>query len=186
MRDWARLLRSRTDEGRFEHSRRVADLARRIAAAHGLDAGRAELAGLLHDFAKGLPGAELRELARQAGANPDTPAVWHGPAAAHLLQRDFGLNDPAVLSAIARHTTGDAAMTALDAVVYVADLASHDVVPGLVDLALRDLHGATLAAMEATLAHLLQRRRRIDLRAIRAWNAMLDRGMLGSGGGPRD
>jgi HD superfamily phosphohydrolase YqeK len=126
-----------------------------------------------------MPEVEMAPIARALGCDPDIPAVWHGPVAARILHRDFGLDDPAILSAIARHTVGDPALTALDAVVFVADLAAHDIVPGLHELALRDLRGAALAAVQASVAHLLQRRRLIDLQAVRTWNALLGRDMLG-------
>jgi len=117
-------------------------------------------------------------IARDAGCDMDIPATWHGPVAAVLLKRDFGLTDEAVLAAIARHTVGHPDMTALDAAVYIADLAAHDIVPGLHELALRDLRSAFLSAIAATLTHLLGRRKRIALDALRAWNEMLTRDML--------
>jgi predicted HD superfamily hydrolase involved in NAD metabolism len=176
--EWEALLRARVSPSRYRHSVRASQLAAEIARAHGLPGDKAALAGLLHDFAREMPEDAMAPLARQAGLDPEIPDTWHGPVAAMILRRDHGLADRAVLSAIARHTVGDAAMTALDAAVYVADLAAHDIVPGLHDLALRDLHAATLAAMAATLTHLLQARRPIALRAIGAWNGILRRGML--------
>jgi predicted HD superfamily hydrolase involved in NAD metabolism len=172
---WLDLLRARLSPPRFAHSVRTAELAREIAHAHGLDEDRAELAGLLHDFAREMPESEM---ARELEDAPAMPAVWHGPVAARILRRDHGLRDEAVLSAIARHTLGDPEMTALDAVVYVADLAAHDIVPGLLDLARSDLRAALLRAMAATLGHLLDRRRPIELSSVRAWNGILSRDIL--------
>ena len=177
-RDWEALLRARLSPPRFAHCLRASELAAEIARAHGLDEDKAALAGLLHDFAREMPEAEMAPIARELGCDPDVPAVWHGPVAARILQREHGLDDPEVLSAIARHTVGDPDMTAVDAVVYVADLAAHNAVGGLHELALRDLRGASLAAVAASLAHLLQRQRRIDLLAVRTWNALLERDML--------
>jgi predicted HD superfamily hydrolase involved in NAD metabolism len=184
--DWEALLRTRLSAPRFAHSLRASRLAAEIARAHGLPAEAAALAGLLHDFAREMPLPEMAPLARALGCDPDLPAVWHGPVAAHILGRDFGLAAPEVLSAIARHTVGSPCMTALDAVVYVADLAAHQVVPGLRALALRDLREATLAALAATLAHLLEGRRSVDPQAVRTWNALLRGDMLWAGGGPPD
>lgn len=176
--DWESLLRERLSASRFAHSVRASRLAAEIARAHGLPEDRAALAGLLHDFAREMPEAEMAPIARELGCDPEVPAVWHGPVAARILRRQHGLDDPEVLSAIGRHTVGDPGMTAVDAVVFVADLDEHGVVPGLHELALRDLRGASLAAVAASVAHLLQRRRRIDLLAVRTWNALLERDML--------
>ncbi len=176
--DWESLLRERLSASRFAHSVRASRLAAEIARAHGLPEDRAALAGLLHDFAREMPEAAMAQIAHELGCDPKVPAVWHGPVAAHILRRDYGLDAADVLSAIARHTVGDPAMTALDAVVFVADLDAHGVVPGLHELALRDLRSASLAAVAASLAHLLQRQRRIDLLAVRTWNALLERDML--------
>ncbi len=176
--DWEALLRGRISASRFEHSLRAARLAAEIARAHDLPEEKAALAGLLHDFAHEMPEAEMAPLARELGCDPDIPAVWHGPIAALILRRDYGLVAGDVLSAIARHTVGAPDMTPLDEVVFVADLVAHDIVPGLHELALRDLRGATLAASAASVGDVLQRRRRIDLVAVRTWNALLDRAML--------
>jgi predicted HD superfamily hydrolase involved in NAD metabolism len=169
--DWDALAR-------YQHSVRVSELAGEIARAHGLPEDSAALAGLLHDFAREIPDERMAASAREAGCDMAIPAVWHGPVAARMLRRDHGLQNEQVLSAIARHTVGDPDMTALDAVVYVADLAAHDVVPGLLELARTDLRAALLRAMAATLGYLLERRRPIDLQAVRAWNGLLRRDML--------
>jgi predicted HD superfamily hydrolase involved in NAD metabolism len=176
--DWRALLAERLSPARRAHSERVAAIAADLARRHGVDADKAALAGLLHDLCRELSEPELEAVAAAAGITAEVPAVLHGPVAAYLLQRDYGLADPEVLAAIDRHTTGDPEMTPLDAVVFVADLAAH----GFPDLAQGDLWPAVLRALAIQLGYLLERRRPIDGRAIRTWNALLARGMLGAGG----
>ena len=120
------ILRSELKPGRFRHTLGVAETALRLAPRYGVDPRRAELAGLLHDCAKSMPIEELRALVRESV--PDTDAeelaadrVVHAPAGSVLAARRFGVRDPAILSAIRKHTLGGAEMSAMDALIYVAD-----------------------------------------------------------------
>ena len=116
----------RVDLRRYRHSLGVASCAAELARAYGVDVFDAAAAGLLHDWDKVVPDAEL--LARAATyrvpvAGPPTLAVGllHGPvAAAELPERFEGLG-PQVFQAIARHTLGAPDMTPLDMAVFVAD-----------------------------------------------------------------
>jgi nicotinate (nicotinamide) nucleotide adenylyltransferase len=179
-------LRAQLSPPRAAHCERVAETAVRLARRHGLDPAAAELAGLLHDWYREVPAEEIIRLARSCGvlpadAEPEqvVPAALHGPVAARLLpQRWPGLPEQ-VLTAIDRHTTGDPQMTAFDLLLYVADLAEPGhAFPGVEQLralAERDLAAAALAAMEATLEHLLRQGRAIDRRTVAARNALLAR-----------
>ena len=120
------ILQSELKPGRFRHTLGVAETALRLAPRYGVDPRRAELAGLLHDCAKSMPIAELRALVRENV--PDTDAeelaadrVVHAPAGSVLAERQFGVRDPSILSAIRKHTLGGAEMSAMDALIYVAD-----------------------------------------------------------------
>jgi len=176
-------LSARLSPPRAAHCRRVAATAVRLAGLHGLPAGAAELAGLLHDWCREMPEPELlaaaRDLGLLAGLRPAqvVPAVLHGPVAARLLPQRWPDLPPTVLQAIDRHTTGDPEMTALDCLIYVADLIepghAFDGLASLRALAETDLAAAALAAAEAGLTRLLQRGRPIDLRTVAARNALL-------------
>ena len=171
---------------RAAHSERVAATAVALAGVHGLPAAAAELAGLLHDWYKEVPLAEILELAGGCGALPAglAPAqvvaeALHGPVAARLLPRRWPDLPPEVLTAVDRHTTGDPEMTAFDALLYVADLVepahTYPGVEALRELAGSDLWGAVLVGMDQTLGHVLRRGRRIDARTVAARNALLHR-----------
>ena len=79
-----------------------------------------------------------------------------GPDAAIARER-VGVNDPEVLSAIEKHTTGAAEMSPLDAAVYLADSLEPDrKFPERADLwqlAMRDLEGAVRETLCATARH---------------------------------
>ena len=87
-----------------------------------------------------------------------TPIVLHARLGATLATELFGVDDPAVLSAIAKHTVGAAEMSPLDCAVYLAD----GLEPGrafsereaLAALAHRDLSGAMRATLEASVRYL--------------------------------
>lgn len=179
-------VRRQLSAARAAHSERVAETAGALAARHGLDAAAARLAGLLHDWYRELPPAEIVALARSCGALPPgageadvVPSVLHGPVAARLLPARWPDLPPAVLLAVDRHTTGDPAMTALDCCLYVGDMIepghAWEGVGALRELAQRDLWAATLSAMDAALRHLLERGRPVDLRTVAARNAVLRR-----------
>lgn len=124
-----RWLELRLSPGRLAHSVRVGRLARELGQRFGVDPQRCELAGLLHDCARELPGHRLAEEARALGLEltyleqmAPMPCL-HGPVGAALVRGafDWGEGDEALLSAIARHTFGAESMTSLEQVVFLAD-----------------------------------------------------------------
>jgi len=147
---------------RFEHTVRVARLADTIAQAHGLDARAARTAGLLHDLARLYSADRLvGECAARDMPIDDferaNPIVLHARLGAELARELFGVEDPAVLSAIAKHTVAAADMGPLDCVVYLAD----GLEPGrdfperaaLAALAHRELSAAMRATLEASMRY---------------------------------
>jgi predicted HD superfamily hydrolase involved in NAD metabolism len=109
-----------------EHVLRVEAEALALAEKHGVDAQRAVIAALGHDLVRHVKGAELLALAEAYGLTPDaietaSPVLVHGPVAARMLARDYGLVDAEVLAGIDCHTTARAGMTALEKVLFVAD-----------------------------------------------------------------
>ena len=85
----------------------MARLADRLAQAHGEDASRARLAGLLHDVARLY--AEPVLLAECAARNMPIdaferryPVVLHARLGAELAREQFGIDDELLLNAIRR------------------------------------------------------------------------------------
>lgn len=101
-------------------------MAENLARLHGADAGKARVAGMLHDLAR-LYSAErlVAECDRRGLAMSDleraNPILLHAPLSAQLACEEFGVCDSEILSAIAKHTLADADMSALDCVVFLAD-----------------------------------------------------------------
>jgi nicotinate-nucleotide adenylyltransferase len=146
---------------RYAHTLAVAELAEELARRHGADPEKARLAGLLHDAGRRFAPWELAARARRLGAPRAAataarePMLLHAYASADLARREFGVDDPEVLSAVSKHTLGHRRMSPLDRVLYTADACSADRsypgVAALRALARRDLDAAFRACVKAKL-----------------------------------
>ncbi|MDK2927382.1 MAG: hypothetical protein PWR31_1072 [Bacillota bacterium] len=177
----ARLAAQLTPE-RLEHSLGVAAAAVELAQRWGVDAGRAWLAGLLHDCAKGMRADELLQWALAFGiVRDDTetacPDLLHGPVGALLAWKEYGVADAAVLSAIRLHTLGAEEMGPLDKIIYLADYIEpgrdFSGVEELRRSAEQDLNQAVLQAMEATIRYVLKRGLPLHPQTVAARNSLL-------------
>ena len=165
------LVRSRLSDKRYEHTINVKKMAVKLAKHYGTDPEQAALAALLHDAAKELPKDEMRAIMQaypeyaQGGEARPTP-VWHGICAAILARTEWGVEDEAVLSAIACHTAGKPGMSRLDKIVYLADMSSKERdwpgVNKLRKLELKDLDLAMLAALRQTNDFVLSQDKPLD------------------------
>ena len=143
---------------RFSHSLAVAAYARRLAGLHGISQKQAEEAGILHDCAKCLSLPEMQKIAVKHHLTDDpaflaSAALLHSVAGAWVARKDYGMEDPEVLEAIAFHNTGCAGMSRLAMCVCLADYIepNRDPFPGLEDvrrLAEISLERALLLSLE--------------------------------------
>ena len=153
-------------EHRYAHCVRVARMSERLARLHGADPRKARIAGMLHDLARLYSAERLMRESAEHGIAADAyarehPVVLHAPLSAALARSMFGVNDPEVLSAIAKHTLGAPDMSTLDCILYLADGLEpgrdFDERAGLAALAERDLTEAMRATIRSTLRYLTQR-----------------------------
>lgn len=184
---WAALeaaLAERIQGGRLAHVYRVLETARDLADRFGVSREQAEVAALMHDYAKAMPDAELLAQARRRGliidqAEERQPQLLHGPVASAQLAELGMVTDPAVLDAIRWHTTGRAGMSRLDMVIWLADyIEPGRLVSGvheIRDLAQHDLEGALRKALDGTIAFVLQRGWMLHLYTVHARNWLLTR-----------
>lgn len=128
------LLKRVLSPQRYEHSLAVADMARELAGRHGLNAEKAALAGLLHDLGRSIPihllpaylrRRKIRFPALEATARRN-PMLMHAHASEDLARTLLGIKDEEVLSAVRKHTLGDARMSPLDRLLFAADACSLD------------------------------------------------------------
>lgn len=111
---------------RLAHSLSVGLTAERLAAIYGVQPYLARVAGILHDWEKVLPARE--SIARASGLGIElgvelalVEPLLHGMIAARELPERFPELPDDVWQAIDRHTLGNAHMSPLDMVVFVAD-----------------------------------------------------------------
>lgn len=104
---------------RMEHTAYVVQTAIALAERFHVDPKKARLAALLHDCAKSF---SEEQLIRYADTEPPILPILHAPAGADYAKNVYGVEDEEVLRAIRLHTTGDAGMSDLDKVVYLADM----------------------------------------------------------------
>lgn len=163
--DVKKALKVRLSAARFEHTMGVAETARRLAAKYGVTPGRAYLAGLLHDCAKWMRYADMVSLVEGkiddlTDAELRNEPVLHAPAGMLVAQRDYGVRDPEILSAIRKHTVGSGKMTPLEKLIYTADFVEpgRKPFPGLEEarrLAEIDLDAATRKCAILTRDHVI-------------------------------
>ena len=183
--DYADALAAFVPEKRHAHSLNVAAAARQLAERFAPEfADQAELAGLLHDNAKGMTVAELIEGAERldievTDIERDQPKLLHGKVGAALLGERFGVEDMGIAQAVADHVTGRHGMGMLSEILFVADQAAADRdFPGVEQLretAQRDLDAAVLQVLKFKLAYLMQKNRPIVLEWLAVYNEYVGR-----------
>ena len=165
------LVRGRLSDKRYEHTINVKKMAVKLAKRYGADKEKAALAAILHDSAKEISKDEMREIMRQypqyaEGGESRPTSVWHGICASILARTQWGVEDDAILSAIACHTAGKPGMSKLDKIVYLADMTSAERdwpgVNKLRKLELKDLDAAMLAALKQTNDFVLSQGKPLD------------------------
>ena len=113
------------------HVSRVAQEARRLADQFDANPTGAEIAGWLHDIGGIVPNAKRVALCQEFGVpvlpgEAAFPMILHQKLSAVMASEVFGVNESAVLDAIACHTTLKAGATLLDKIVFVADKIKWD------------------------------------------------------------
>jgi len=169
-------------ERRWLHCQGVAAAAATMARRFGVNEQLAGLAGLIHDLARELSAERLLSLATDENLPIDPvdrsqPMLLHGPVAALLLRRDWGVENEELLEAVAQHTLGGVQMGRLAKIIYVADLIelgrSYPGVEHIRALADIDLNQALRSGFDHTLRYCLEQGRLIHPRTILARNQLL-------------
>ncbi|NJD02012.1 MAG: HD domain-containing protein [Ruminiclostridium sp.] len=149
---------------RYIHSVNVMETAVSLAAKYGEDAGKAAVAGLLHDCARDVKADEAIRLCGVYGIKVDyisrmQPELLHGLLGEKLAGKLYGVNDPQVLRAIAIHTMGCPGMDLLGRIVLVADyIEPARTFPGADAMrkqAFENLDRAVLTALNSTIKYVI-------------------------------
>lgn len=172
------MIEQQLPKGRYEHSLRVAETAIDLAARYHAPKEKVELAALLHDYAKNHTIDELKRWIENSDLPKDLldyhSELWHGPVGALILERDYGVTDTDILSAIDCHTTGKVHMSKIDKIIFVADYVEpgRDF-PGLNevrDAAVSNLDQAAWLVSRNTIQYLMDKRSTIYPDSFYAYN----------------
>ena len=184
---------------RYSHTLSVEREADRLGELY-LPAERHRLraAALLHDITKKADLEKQLQYCAEFGimfSNKDgiSPEVLHAVTGAELAKRDFSdVTDDGIVSAVARHTTGDGCMTLFDAIIYLADYIEETrTFEGC--RALRScfwdrieagddrtevLTDTLIKSFDMTIEHLIEKGSVIDLKTVEARNRCVSRSLF--------
>jgi nicotinate-nucleotide adenylyltransferase len=177
-------LRRTLSPERYRHTLEVARLALKLALIHDFDPELAATAGLLHDSGRRYRPDQMRRYAlkhrlRVPALNAvvrNASLLLHAFISADLAREHFGIQDPAILSAIRNHTLGAVGMAEMDRLLYVADIASEDrgfpEAPRIRALAMRNLNAAFALAVKTKIAYVGKNGMWLhpDRRKVEAWS----------------
>ena len=186
-------LSSRLSESRLKHTLGVCKMAD-LLAGYCLPEERDEIcfAAMLHDVAKELTIEQQLCIMKRENisiATDDSAAVYHSYVAPYVVRCDFpNYATPKILSAIEKHTVGDAEMSVFDEIIFLADYIEEGrtypdcvrtrdfVLSSLVDNDLvgniNVLHKGCVMAIDLTCKNLLARGKSINTRSFAAKNAL--------------
>ena len=173
------------DSARFEHTLGVTYTAACLAMRYDADIKKAQIAGLLHDCAKGFSMEKQRALCKRynislEGTLTKSPQLMHQEIAPFLASDEYKEQDSEVLSAIACHTTGKIGMTPLEQIVFIADYMepNRKMIPGLSKvrkLAFEDLDKCTKTILKNTIEYLTECGQEIDERTVETYKYYRDK-----------
>lgn len=178
------FLKHSLDAARYRHTLGTKTVCRELAAMHGINPDKAELAALLHDAGKSMDNkAMVRYVKRHRISVPERadvirlhPSLLHSYISEHLARTRFNVRDAAVLSAIRNHTLGSTSMSVLDKIMYVADAVSPDrrykESRIIRSLAHHDLDAAVKQVMANKLAWVIAKREWLHPQAVQIWNSL--------------
>ncbi|WP_026487781.1 bis(5'-nucleosyl)-tetraphosphatase (symmetrical) YqeK [Butyrivibrio sp. XBB1001] len=111
---------------RFDHTLGVAYTAAALAFAHGADAEKALIAGMLHDCAKCMSHDEQIKICEKnnieiSDVEKRNHSLLHAKVGMYLARTKYDVYDTEILNAIRWHTTGREDMSLLEKIVYIAD-----------------------------------------------------------------
>lgn len=177
-------LKKNLNPGRFRHTLAVTRLSQELADRHGADSCFAAVAALLHDAGRSMPDSGLAAYARtkrlrvakMVNIIRNQPGLLHSYVSADIARRIFGVNNPAILSAIRLHTLGSRRMSLTDKIIYVADIAAEgrnfSGASEIRKTAFIDLDKALLMSAQAKLQWVLATEKWIHPFGVELWNAL--------------
>ncbi len=182
VKDW---VKPRVSAKRFGHIAGVAQTGKQLAQKFSDDpeiVQLAELAGWLHDACKETKDDILVQQAKEYDLklNPIEEAnghLLHGPVAAQLVKKEFGVKNEDLLNSISEHTLGAINMSLLSKIVFLADAIEPsrpaDYADPIKQAMDQSLDQAILVACNSNLQILLESHKTIHPRTVEVRNYYL-------------
>lgn len=175
------VVESQMPQHRWEHTLGVVETAINLSIRFGANKEQAELAAIIHDYAKYWPSEALRQVIEREQPASDLLAydeqLWHAPVGAIMAKQELGIEDETVLNAVRYHTSGRPNMSLLEKIICVADyIEPGRSFPGVDDirkLAKHDIDAALIVCFDSTIRFLLQKGKKIYPLTIAARNDLL-------------
>lgn len=174
------LVRSKLSIKRFEHVLRVEQTALDLSKQHqNVDLEKVSIAALVHDYAKERSNDDFINKIKEKHLDQDllnwNNAIWHGVVGPEFIKDELRIYDEEVLDAVRYHTTGNAYMTTLAKLIYMADyLEPHRDFPGVEDarnLTYHDLNAGVIYQTWHTLKYLIEKKSLIYPATILTYNS---------------
>ncbi|MCC5911569.1 MAG: bis(5'-nucleosyl)-tetraphosphatase (symmetrical) YqeK [Clostridiaceae bacterium] len=182
IKDIKRGLLQNIDEKRYTHTMGVVESAIYLAKRYNEDYLNAEIAALMHDFAKGFNRQELMDYINKYNIKPDTimtnaHELLHGEVAAIIGEKRFNINNTDILNAIKYHTTGRMNMSKLEKIIYLSDFIekgrNYPGVDKLRKIADDDLDKGVLQSLDNTIIYVISIEKPLHPNTLAARNQML-------------
>lgn len=174
-------IKNRMPEKRYIHTIGVMETAIRLAHQYGENPQKAEIAAIFHDIAKYADVDWMKQVVIEQQLDTRlldwNAEILHGPVGAWIVEKEFQINDEAILNAIRYHTTGRANMTSFEKIIYVADMIEPnrkfqgiEELRTLADISLED---AFRACVTHTLSFLVSSQQAIYPVSIECYNSLI-------------
>lgn len=177
------LLQTELKPQRYSHCIGVMNTAVKLAKRFGVNEEKAAIAGLLHDCARKFETSRLLEESVKrhlfiTDIDRQLPILMHAPLGTAIAKEEYGIQDTAILKAIASHTVGGAHMSDLDKIIYLADMIephrSYDGVDRLRQLAATtDLDTVMISAFDQSITFIMRKGHTIHPYTVAARNELL-------------
>ena len=156
-----------------------------MAEKFGLNSEKAYTAGLLHDCAKCFSNEKLLEIIHSnlqvEEAEMLNYKTLHAPVSAYYAQKEFGVEDNEILSAIRWHTLGQIEMSNFEKIIFLADKIEPNTRDKEYSAIIRSylseengLNKALLKCYKETIKSLVKRDLKICLLTIEIYNKLED------------
>ncbi len=173
------FIKTRLSAKRFNHSKGVAEGAKKLASHYKINEDDAYVAGLLHDCAKELSLEEMNFHAKKFDLVPmvrESKNLLHGPAGAVLARKYFDISDE-IFDACFYHTVGKKNMSLLTKLVFLADITEESRnfkgVDEIRELCYKNVDEAIILSIDLTINRLIEKGEKIYTGTVNARNFLL-------------